>query len=292
MIILESFLDNNIEMMIDEACNYLIEADNTTNQEPKVGNNDMKNNEKQQANQEQQQKKQENPKKESTLKDKWNNFFEAVKRIFTKIINRIKSIFGKITNSELKNIPDKTMITDWDYKNDIIGKLDELINSTNNIRSKLNNVVGAIKNKDDLEEVAQAVNEYTGYCQKYTELNINDYYNKSEKVELDASKKKDLYMNFQNRISKLQNMDRSLTSLENTILNTQSFIRNGGRQGDDDTTRDKRLRYSQTAFTTTMKVTSNMFKFIASASNSLNTVKNAVNKPKENGNREENNNKK
>ena len=111
----------------------LIEADNTTTQEPKVGNNDMKNNEKQQANQEQQQKKQENPKKESALKDKWNNFFEAVKRIFTKIINRIKSIFSKITNSELKNIPDKTMITDWDYKNDIIGKLDELINSTNNI---------------------------------------------------------------------------------------------------------------------------------------------------------------
>lgn len=283
MIILESFLNNNIDLMVNEACNYLIEADTTTNQEPKVGNNDMKNNEKQQANQE----KQADPKKESSLKDKWNNFFESVKKIFDKIINRIKNIFNKAINSKLENIPDKTMITDWDYKNDILSKLDELINSTNVIKSKLNNIIGAIKNKDDLEEVAQVVNEYNGYCQKYTELNINDYYSKPEKVELDASKKKDLYINFQNRLSKLQNVDRSLKTLETSITNTQSFIRNGGRHGDNESTRNKRLSYLQTAFVTTMKVTSNMFKFTASVSNSLDTVKNAVNKT--NNNKEDDN---
>ena len=162
MVILESFLDNNIDYNISLIEKY--EYDLNESIDIKAGI--------------------------KKIKDALLKAIQIVINKFKSLIKLIKSKFGKKGN--IKNDRLEGHIKDYEYKPDALKKIDALINTSNQIHRSYDKILTMVINNKDEDEIKEWVDDLKDSIDESIKDN-SDILKSKEEVDIDLSKNSDFY---------------------------------------------------------------------------------------------------
>ena len=188
MVILESFLDNNIDYNISLIEKY--EYDLNEGIDIKAGI--------------------------KKIKDALLKAIQIVINKFKSLTKWIKSKFGRICN--IKNDRLEGHIKDYEYKPDALKKIDTLINTSNQIHRSYDKILTMIINNKDEDEIKELVDDLEEFIDDSIKNN-SDILKSKEEIYIDLSKNSDFYTKLYNDYGneKLFNIIKELEKIKSDI---------------------------------------------------------------------------